>query len=154
MIVDPALARGRFDKDLSSVFDSPDLYTRVGVEFLEAEFPDAWFRLVGPAGREFILYVEASDYSYRPVSGWWVTGSGVSDALLEHFPSGCGFSGPQTPDGTPRTWFCFPGWRDYHDHTSHVDPPWSVFRPSEKYRLPAIVLQLRTDLNKQGVQFT
>ena len=154
MIVDPALSRGRYDRDLRPVFDSHGSYQQVGVELLVANFPHTWFRLAGPLGHDLVLYVEATDYSYRPVTGWWVIEAGSTDALLEHFPSGAGFAGPHAPDGSLRTWFCFPGWRDYHDHTSHVDPPWSAFRPSQSYRLPAIVLQLRTDLNKPGVQFT
>ena len=66
-------------------------------------------------------------------------------------PSGNGFH-LQTPDGTrPAPWFCFTGWREYHDHPGHQDVPWATIRSVPRYAVLQLTLQLQRELNKTGV---
>lgn len=155
MIVDPALAKARFDRDAELLLTSPDAFVAAGVRVVRIEFP---LVIVGLAWRavqaEILLQVRADEYDYQPVSGGWVDSSGAY--LLRggmcRIPYGLGFWADSHPHGENRPWFCFPGWREFHDHESHQATPWIQYRGRPEYRVPGIIVQLAADLNKAGVQ--
>lgn len=155
MIVDPALAKARFDRDSEPLRASPAAFLVAGVRVVTVEFPLVVVGLTWRAIQaEILLQVRADEYDYLPVSGGWVDSSGA--CLLRGGPSripyGGGFWVDSHPHGGNRPWFCFAGWREFHDHVSHQATPWIQHRARPEYRIPGIVVQLAADLNKPGVQ--
>jgi len=150
MIVDPQLARARFERDVLAMAQKPDVYAASGIRIARLQFPIldvflSWTRMGGEIG----LHVEADDYDYRPPRGWWVNTAGEAlHAGSGVVPNGNGFQSSAHPYGFALTWFCFPGWREYHDHQSHQQPTWASLRSIPRFRLPGVILQLHTDLNR------
>jgi hypothetical protein len=154
MIVDRALARARFDRDITPALAQPETFARAGLHILDTAFPTLkvglWWRA---QGHELIVHVQADEYDYLPVQGWWVDDNDIPlCAGSGRIPVGGGFQANPTSRGLGRSWFCFPGWREYHEHPSHQDRPWSSLRHQPQLRILGVVEQLRTDLNKPGVQ--
>lgn len=153
MIVDKLLAKTWFDRESQPMLENNIAFKNIGISVVKIEFPiidvGLWWRLTGS---EILLRVLADDYHYLPVQGWWINQTGVP--LLSgsgQVPSGGGFQVSGHPSGKNRTWFCFPGWREYHDHPGHQSPTWVSIRSQRQYRIPGIIVQLLTDLNKSGV---
>ena len=153
MIADPSLAHHRFERDLNPLAASPDLYAVHGVRLLSRQPHAAWVAIKRTNGTELVLYVDGTDYDFRPAGGWWVQEDGSLATQVTDVPVNNGFQAPPTPQQENRTWLCFPGWRDYHDHPGHMDPGWAWYRGHPSHRLPATLLQVATDLNRQGVEF-
>jgi len=149
MIVYPELARARFESDLERLLTAPDILAKVGRRIVRCSYPVLEVELDWLAtGAPIILHVEAIDYDYRPVRGWWVDTLGqpiVGGARL--VPVNNGFQQNPNPYNEPRAWFCFRGWREYHDHQSHQELSWASLRREEQYRLPGLIAQLHSDLN-------
>lgn len=99
--------------------------------------------------KEILLHVHADNYDYLPIRGWWVDENDVPLAEGQQIPHGGGFQIQANPYGENRSWMCFRGWREYHDHESHQDVSWSSVR--SECGLLSTLLQLKTDLNKDGV---
>lgn len=151
--MDPLLARSRFERDISSLIKNPENFEKVGVRLVKAEFPilivGLWWE---SQKREILLHVEADNYDYLPVQGWWVDGS--DKPLLsgkQQIPNGNGLQQQPNPYKIDRTWFCFRGWREYHDHESHQDVSWTSCRINPEYKILGTIMQLRTNLNHGGV---
>jgi hypothetical protein len=153
LIVDPELARRRFERDLNPLAADPGLYAVYGVRLLSRQPHAAWVAIKRTDGVELVLYVDGVDYDFRPAGGWWVLANGSLVARVTDVPVNNGFQVPPTPEKLNRTWLCFPGWRDYHDHSGHMDPGWAWYRGQPSYQLPATLLQLATDLDRAGVEF-
>jgi hypothetical protein len=130
-----------------------DVYAAVGIHVREADYPiivaDLEWHL---HGRQLRLKVDATDWNYRPPKGWWI--DAVGGPLKIGVPAGLGFQVGGDVFGENRTWFCFPGWREYHDHTSHQTPTWASIRRRPQFRLTGLIVQLAADLNKSGVSVT
>ena len=154
VILDPTLARARFERDTHALVESPDHYARIGIRVIRVEYPVLEAALLWTLpGREITLHVDAEDYDYLPARGWWV--DGVGGALQPgsgSVPNEGGFQTSGHPHELPRTWFCFAGWREYHDHQSHQSPTWASIRQNPQHRIPGVVVQLHADLNKAGVK--
>lgn len=150
VIVDPALTKGKFDRETTPLVRNSKLYEDIGVRILKVAFPIVDVAIWWQAkAREIRLRVQADEYDYLPVQGWWIDESGYP-LRAELAPSGNGFQVNGHPYGFDRTWLCFPGWREYHDHESHQNVPWSFLRGNRHYRIPGLILQLKSDLDKQG----
>ena len=154
MITDRALSNDRFERDLVPLLNNAEIFREIGIRVIRIDFPQIdvalWWRKMQ---REVILRVEAQEYDYLPVCGWWVDNDGVP--LLKgvlQVPCGIGF---QCQDGHPygfqRAWFCFQGWREYHDHSGHQNRPWSSIMLEPQYRISGLIQQLNTDLNRSEV---
>lgn len=149
-IVDPSLSRALFDEETGLLVET-DAYASTGVRVIERAYP---VLIVGlyckAAGREIRLHVQADNYDYLPPSGWWVGDDGMY--LPAHMvPRGGGLQKPPTLSGDKRGWLCFPGWREYHDHPSHLDDKWAARSIFPEHRLPGALVQLAHDLNRPGV---
>lgn len=153
MIVDSTLSAAWFRRDTRPFVEDPDAFEHSGVRIIDVTFPRLsagfWWRRYN---REIILEVRAEDYSYLPVQGWWVEENG---SLLQPghglVPNGDGFHADGHPQGLLRSWLCFQGWRDFHDHISHQNVSWASIRHQPRYRITALVMQLFTDLQHPGV---
>lgn len=154
MIVDPALARARFEQDTRPLVQNSAAYQATGTRVIQVAFPvikaALWWRAING---ELWLHVQADDYDYLPVQGWWVdaVGQPLRPGGPTRLPNGVGFQIGNDPYGQNRTWFCFPGWREYHDHSSHQNTPWLHYRSRAAYRLPGVIVQLQADLNRPQV---
>lgn len=142
-----------FDRDVESLRSRPQSFEAVGIRPVALEFPVLILALLWRAqDREFFLHVEADNYDYLPVRGWWVD---EHDVPLRRgsgkIPTGNGLQASTTPYAEDRSWFCFRGWREYHDHQSHQDVPWPSIRDQKRYRIPGIIIQLHSDLNGSGI---
>lgn len=152
-IVNPKLAAASFGTAIQPLLTGQERYAQFGVRLVAYSFPFLDVDLDWYAhGRTIRLRVDGTDYPYRPVGGWWIDSSGARQlpghALL---PAGNGFH-LQTQDGTtPAPWFCFAGWREYHDHHGHQDVPWATIRNVPRYAVLQLILQLQRELNKTGV---
>src|SRR5258708_7163990 len=118
MIVNPRLSRARFDREVKPLVLAEAALAAFGKKVVRYDYPILEIDLLWDAeGRSLILHVEAEDYDYLPVRGWWIAPGGepllTGSRLL---PSGHGFQVNPNPYGESRSWFCFRGWREYHDH--------------------------------------
>ncbi len=151
-IVHPALAKASFEMTIRPLLTGREQYASVGVRLADYAFPYLDVDLDWPAqGRTIRLRVDGTDYPYRPVGGWWVTPSG--ERMLsghQQIPVGLGFHASKE-DQRPWPWFCFLGWREYHDHSSHQDTSWASVREHGRLSVLQLVIQLQVDLNKPGV---
>lgn len=154
MIVDKRLSKAWFDRETMPLLQSSDHYFKAGVKVITVEFPivevSLWWKRLG---HEIRLRIETPDYNYLPVRGYWVDDNGTP--LLKGrglIPTGLGFQTEDShPHGVRRVWFCFRGWREYHDHQSHQNVPWASIRQNAQYCIPALILQLNSDLNRAEV---
>lgn len=150
IIVDPLLSRMWFDGAVEAVAGSAH-HAALGIRVVRRSFPTLVVALDWKAaGREIRLHVHADNYDYRPPRGWWVD-EGGAPLRAGQVPVGGGFQPPPNPYGEDRSWLCFPGWREYHDHYSHQDNPWQALRRREEYGLSGLLVQLRDDLNGRRV---
>ena len=99
--------------------------------------------------KEILLHVQADNYDYMPIRGWWVDKDDVP--LEEQLPREKGFQIYPNPYGEKKSWLCFQGWREYHDHPCHQNVSWSSIKNKREYRLPGIIQKLLIDLNSTGV---
>jgi hypothetical protein len=124
----------------------------MGIRIIKVEYPIVIVGLFWKAqNKELLLRIQADNYDYLPVKGCWVNEDGVPLRQGQQIPSNLGFQHSSDPYGENRSWFCFPGWREYHDHTSHQEVSWDFFRYDNTYRIPGIIVQLFNDLNRSGV---
>lgn len=152
-IVHPALARASFERAILPLLSRPRNFAAAGIKLVTYRFPFLdveldWYR----HGTTIMLRVDGNDFPYRPVDGWWIAPDGRPLAGSDHgIPSNMGFhlSGIENE---PRCWFCFPGWKEYHNHPGHQDRSWSSLRADQRYAVLSLIQQLVTDLNSQGVQ--
>jgi len=152
VIVHPKLARAGFTKTIRPLLDKPEKFGKVGVRLVGFAFPHLDVELAWHTqGRAILLRVDGTDYPYRPVGGWWISSTGERlTSGLQQVPCGPGFH-TQDLNGRPHPWFCFRGWREYHDHPGHQDMSWSALRRTGGYSVLALISQLHTDLNKTEV---
>lgn len=149
-IVDPSLSRLRFDEEIAPLAAS-STHSGMGIRVIECKYPSLTVGLRCKAtGAELRLRVQADNYDYLPPRGWWVAGDG-SPLPAGRVPAGGGFQPPPNPYGEDKSWLCFPGWREYHDHQSHQDNPWPALRRRKEYGLSGLIVQLWNDLNGPGV---
>lgn len=149
-IVDPILSRMRFDEGTGPLAES-STYAGMGLRVIVCEYPALIVGLYWrAAGREIRLHVQADNYDYLPPRGWWV-GEDGSPLPARLVPSGGGFQRPPNPYGEDRGWLCFPGWREYHDHQSHLGDAWASRAALPECRLPGTLVQLARDLNRERV---
>lgn len=149
-IVHPLLAQASFERAIRPLLDQPEVYGRAGITLHALSYPFLdlrleWYR----QGISLNLRVDATDYSYRPIGGWWISDHG--DPLRQEtglVPSGMGFH-PSGEEGKP--WFCFLGWREYHDHPGHQGVSWAALRSQPRYGVLQLIQQLQKDLNGQQV---
>ncbi|MHB9835137.1 hypothetical protein Q8F57_009890 [Paraburkholderia terrae] len=151
-IVHPEVGKKIFARAIRPLLTQADVYSRAGVQLLAFEYPyldlEIDWRLYGTKIR---LRIDGTDYSYRPVGGWWIdSGGNPLHQGAGLVPSGFGFH-VQMQSGEQRCWFCFAGWREYHDHISHQDLAWARLRGDGRYSVLQLVTQLQRDLNTQGV---
>ena len=153
MIVHPLLAQARFQQGIRALLECPESLEKIGVRFVSYAYPVLIVALEWRAFNRWIrLHVDANDYDYRPLSGWWVDDAD-KPLLPGHgiVPAGLGFQPSGPPCGSPRSWFCFPGWKDWHDHSGHQDVAWPVHRAEPRFGALALIQQLHSDLNRTGV---
>lgn len=153
MIVHPVLARARFERSIVALLESPSMYEKAGLRKIHYEFPILIVELHSRRHERWLrLRVDATDYDYRPLQGWWVDAQGaplVAGSSL--VPQGAGFQINPAPNQERRCWFCFKGWRDWHDHSSHQDTAWAAIRPQKEFSPLALLLQLISDFNNPNV---
>lgn len=155
-IVHPKLAETSFERSIQPLLMHKESYGKLGIHLRSFTYPFLDVDLDWRAQRRAVrLRIDATDYPYRPVSGYWIDEDG--SLLLSGrglVPEGAGFhTWDQT--GRPATWFCFKGWRAYHDHMSHQDTSWASLRRNHSYAIPQLIQQLHWDLNNTpGVNAT
>ncbi|MDA4110951.1 MAG: hypothetical protein OK439_00320 [Thaumarchaeota archaeon] len=131
----------------------PERFQSLGIRLVKAEFP---MLIVGLSWKlknnEILLHVQSDNYNYLAPRGWWVDSK--DQPLLKGqnvIPNGGGFQLNPNIYKEEKSWFCFPGWREYHDHQSHYSISWAALRASG-FNIIGLITQLQSDLNKSGVQ--
>lgn len=150
-IVDPQLAKARFDEAIRPLIERPDVYASVGIAIIRYEWPRLTVRLTSRQhSRDLFLEIDATDYNYRPLSGRWVSEDGTPLAQgMGAVPAGNGFH-PVGAVLTAPPFLCFRGWLEYHQHASHVGDRWESLREHAEYRPPALLQHIVTELNRPG----
>lgn len=151
-IFHPKLAAASFGQSIGPLLMGREQFAAHGIHLVNYVFPHLDVELDWHAQqRSILLRVDGTDYPYRPVGGWWITPNGErmqpGNAMV---PQGNGLH-PSREDGRPWPWFCFRGWREYHDHTSHQDASWASLRQDTRYAVLQLITQLQRELNKPGV---
>lgn len=153
-IVNPKLAAASFERAIRSLLEDPALYARQGVRLLEYRYPVLDLELTWERRAQVLrLRVDASDFNYRPIKGWWIGADGSAvvggQGLL---PSGKGFHTASRADGRPGAWFCFPGWSEWHDHNGHHrEKTWASLRIDPSFAPLALIMQLHSSLQHTEV---
>ena len=151
-IVHPRVSERIFSMAIRPLLSEPETYAKAGLTLVAFAYPYLdleldWHR----HGSSIRLRVDGMDFSYRPVGGWWIDPSGQPlNQGANLVPSNNGFH-ILRESGEQRCWFCFPGWREYHDHSSHQDVSWASLRRDRGYSVLQLVAQLHQDLNAPGV---
>ena len=123
-------------------------FEQIGIRFVEYNFPKLIVGLCKD-NLEILLHIDASNYDYLPVRGWWVD---KNDNPLKHgIPLNKGFHYGQHPHDEDRSWLCFKGWREYHDHPSHQNVSWYVLKHNPDYKPLGLLTQLVKNLNGSGI---
>lgn len=151
-IVHPRLAAASFERAIRPLLAAPEKFEKVGITLVTFSFPfldvELHWRLYGITLR---LRIDGTDFPYRPVGGWWIDNN---DQLLlpgsDGVPSGNGFH-IADQSNVSSCWFCFKGWREYHNHSSHQDLSWASIRSDSRYGVLQMIMQLNKDLNSHGV---
>lgn len=151
-IVHPKLAKASFEKAIQPLLAAPDKFETIDIKLITYLFPYLDVELQWLLhGMRLHLRVDGTDFPYRPVGGWWVAPDGTAlKQGLNQVPQGSGFH-TANQDGKPSCWFCFKGWREYHDHQSHQDVSWPSIRRDPRYSVLQLITQLNKDLNGKGV---
>ena len=151
-IVHPKLAKAGFTKAIRPLLDKPTMLEKFGVRLVDFSFPfldvevDWHLR-----GRKLLLRVDGTDYPYRAVGGWWISSDGQRlTPGAQQIPQNQGFHTADL-DNRPGSWFCFKGWREFHDHPGHQDVSWATLRRSGGFTVLQLLTQLQIDLNKPEV---
>jgi hypothetical protein len=146
MIVDPAVARRKFDRDVRPLIDDPALFERLGIRAVVTTYPVLRVGLAWPSRHtEIGLELRAPDWDYRPPSGDWVLLDGRPLPVGEA-PSGNGFQGAHPSTGRP--WLCFRGVLEYHEWENHASDPWWPLRGNNAYRLLGSVQNIASVLRR------
>lgn len=152
VIVHPKLARACFERAIQPLLIRTEGYGDLGIHLRGFAYPfldaDLDWRARGHSIR---LRIDGTDFPYRPISGYWIDEHGAR--LLSGrglVPASNGFH-TTDQEGKPATWFCFKGWREYHDHQSHQDTSWAALRRDGRYSVPQLIQQLQWDLNAPGM---
>ena len=101
-----------------------------------------------------LLHIQADNYDYLPIRGWWVDKNDRPLKQEEKIPKGNGFHINNNPYREEKSWLCFYGWREYHDHQSHQKVSWISIKDKNEYRFLGIIQKLLIDLNCAGVSTT
>ena len=131
MIVDPRVARRKFDRDAQPILEDPGAFGALGMRLIAAAYPNLRVALAWPQRQlEIPLELRAEDWDYRPPSASWVQEDGSSwDGPV---PSTNGF---QAGDATHEPWLCFPGCLEFHEWAGHHTDLWWPKRHQEALRL-------------------
>lgn len=151
-IVHPKLAKSSFARAIRPLLTEPGRFEKLGIKLLDFSFPYLDIELSWhQQGANLVLRVDGTDFPYRPAGGWWIDSNGTT--LLQGTQQVSSGNGFHTSDQTGRSscWFCFRGWREYHNHVSHQDISWAMLRRDKRYSLLQIIMQLHKDLNGTGV---
>jgi hypothetical protein len=142
----------RFERDTENLRTKATIFGSAGLKPIKIDYPILLIALMWKIqNKEIWLHIEADNYDYQPVRGWWVNEKDEPLRQGGGIPSGNGFQVTSNPYNEDRSWFCFRGWREYHDHPSHQDIAWASIRNQSEYRLPGIISKLFADLNSQGI---
>nr|WP_315247046.1 hypothetical protein [uncultured Albidiferax sp.] len=150
VIVHPKLAQASFERAIRPLLTHKGRYGELGIHLRSFTYPfldvDFDWHARGHAVR---LRIDGTDYPYRPVSGYWIDEHNGRLLPGRGIVPGNGGGGFQSSglDGSPRCWFCFKGWREYHDHPSHQDTSWATLRSNGSYTVMQLIQQLSWDLN-------
>lgn len=151
-IVHPKMAKALVEKAIQPMLTAPMNFEKFGIKFLRFSFPQIDVEFDWHIHDMKIRFrMDASNYPYRPISGWWIDSVGnplVAGSM--NLPSGLGFH-PASLDGTPGSWLCFKGWWEYHNHSGHQDVSWAYIRNESRYSILQLIMQLSRDLNNTGV---
>ena len=130
-----------------------DRFESIGIRLVKNEFPVIVLGVFWRAqNKEILLHIQADNYDYLPIRGWWVDEDDKPLRQGEKIPHGGGFQINRTPYKEDKSWLCFSGWREYHDHPLHQDISWNSIKDKDEYRFPGIIQKLLTDLNSAGVR--
>jgi hypothetical protein len=146
VIVDPRVAKRKFDRDVQPVLVDPGAFEVLGMRLLVASYPVlrvalAWTR----HQTEIPLELYAPDWDYRPPSATWVREDGLPwDGAV---PNGNGF---QPGDATHRPWLCFPGTLEYHEWPGHHTDHWWPRRHDPALRLLGFTQHIASVLRRTG----
>lgn len=153
-IVNPKLAAAGFGRAIRPLLEDPQLYARQGVRLLDYHFPMLDLELTWERrGQLLHLRIDATDFNYRPIKGWWIGLDGLAvprgQGLL---PAGKGFHTGSRADGRPGGWFCFAGWSEWHDHNGHhSEKSWASLRTDPSSAPLALIMQLHASLQHHEV---
>jgi hypothetical protein len=149
MIVDPAVARRKFERDVRPLVEDQKMFSRIGVRALLVAFPVVRVALQWPSRDEEIgLQLCAPDWDYRPPSADWVTLDG-SPWPAAQAPTGNGFQQPNKQTRRPdRPWLCFRGVLEFHEYTGHEADAWWPLRLEEQYQLLGVIQNVASVLRR------
>ena len=143
MIVDPRVAKRKFDRDVRPIVEDPDAFGVLGMRLIAASYPILRVALAWPGKGEIPLELRANDWDFRPASATWVAEDG--GPWTGGVPNANGF---QAGDATHRPWLCFAGSLEYHEWPGHHTDHWWARRNDPNVRLLGFVQHIASVLRK------
>jgi hypothetical protein len=144
VIVDPRVARRKFERDVQPILEDPDAFGALGMRLIEASYPVLRVGLTWPKRQlEIPLELRAENWDYRPASATWVNEDG--GPWKGPVPNA---NGLQAGDATRRPWLCFPGTLEYHEYPGHHTDLWWPKRRLDSLRLLGFVQHIAAVLRK------
>ena len=172
LLVDPAVSRAKFDREVASYKEYEDVYIRGGWWLLRAEFPQVFIVFgtpsLKPPAVAFGALLDFTNYDFWPPSVRLVDpftqepyrGRELPNLLKRRVPAqldaqlaGLGQAFVEQPlmqfhDPEDVPFLCLPGVREYHEHPGHSGDSWLLHRGSGEGTLHHIL----EVLHKYGVQ--
>lgn len=149
MVVHPAVARRKFERDVRPLVEHPGAFVGVGIRPLLVAYPIVRVALRWPSREtEIALELSAPDWDYRPPSADWMT---LEGSLLPagEAPTANGFQAPNPQTRRPdRPWLCFRGCLEFHEYTGHAADAWWPLRLDESLRLLGLVQNVASVLRR------
>lgn len=159
MVVDPAITRAKFDREIEALLQRRAEEQRRGWFIMDTTFPKVFVVFASPILRPtpllFGVDLDFTDYDLMPPSvrlvnpftrephtnqtwprevGFWRFDSATQQLApnLLQFPGG--------PEDTP--FLCFPGVREYHDHPAHSGDKWLLHRSNKEGTLYVLLQKI------------
>lgn len=148
MVVDPAVSRRKFDRDVAEVLERRDYFMQRGAWIVSTDFPEVFVVLGTPKTKpHFVPYAvlfDFTDYDVQPLSVRLVNpftkqrlkSTEIAYPFYRANPPPPGFP-PGTQAGAQpmlqvfsddAPFLCLPGIRDYHASSAHTGDSWWLHR--------------------------
>lgn len=126
-VLDPEIAKIKFNRETSLFQKKPDLWSNHGWEFVEIKFPFLKIIFKG----EVAVIVNCRNYDLQPPSVYYSNPINFTPLSFQEIRNLVKKNGRYILDNHPNThlpFICMQGFWEYHTHPSHLNDPWQNYK--------------------------